>query len=245
MTANRISTRALAVGVVGLLAALAVVVWSLGRSTGEATTPVEAERPAAAPADPATVQLTPGIRIDRVNRHVDVDAKVCLSEGALELIATTPGGKTHESIFAIEPRPRHLHAALKVLGLQSGAPGEFGALAASGDRVRVDVIVEKDGEESVTPVNVLVVHRETAESLPANVFVFAGSHLARPEEGDGLVYAADVVGDVITLVSFEDEVLALPEPASADNDRLAWEIETSCVPDVGTPVVLRISPLTR
>lgn len=217
------------------------------RPAGQKESPAAAqpaEEPAL-PAAPGIIRLAPGLSIDRVNRHVDVDAEVCMKSGALELIATTPEGKTHESIFSIEPRPRHVHVALLMLGLQSGAPGQFGGFGATGDRVRIDVIIEKDGEETSTPINEMVVGGEAGERLPANVFVFAGSFLARPKEAERLVYVADVVGDVISLVSFSDEVLALPEPASSSNEDLVWRVNGSLVPDVGTRVVLRISPLTN
>lgn len=48
---------------------------------------------------------------------------------------------------------------------------------------------------------------------------------------------------MISLVSFPDEVFALPVSASSSNAKLLWEVDGTAVPPVGTPVVLRIRPV--
>lgn len=130
------------------------------------------------------VNVFPHVRVSRRGAYVDVDATVCLAQGALELVATKAQGKTHEAVFAITAPPRHLHAAVLLLGLQSGSPGRWDrgfATPATGDRVGIWVVGAGDDEGAETPVNRLVVNRETGESLPDNVFVFAGrSSPARP-----------------------------------------------------------------
>jgi len=188
------------------------------------------------------ITLADGLRIDRARRRVEADATVCLKSGALELLVTIPDGKPHEAIFTLKPKPSQLHAALLLLGFENGAPGRYGAFEATGDRVRIDVVHEKDGREIVVPVNELIVNMETDENLPDNVFVFAGSLLSRTREDKRVVYAADLAGDVVSLSSFPDEVLALPEPASSDNSRLVWGADGSSLPGVGSTVVLRIGP---
>jgi hypothetical protein len=188
------------------------------------------------------ITLAPGLRVNRRERRVEADAEVCLTQGSLELLVTTPEGKPHEAIFTLKPKPRQLHAALLILGLSTGTPGHYGAFGATGDRVRIDVAFDNDGEEVVIPINELVSNNETGDHLPANVFVFAGSLLARAREGNRLIYAADVAGDVVSLVSFADEVLALSDPASSENGQLMWSVDGGRLPDVGTSVVLRIAP---
>jgi len=192
--------------------------------------------------DEDLITLAPGLRVNRRERRVEADAEVCLTQGSLELLVTTPEGKPHEAIFTLKPKPRQLHAALLILGLTTGAPGHYGAFGATGDRVSIHVAFDNDGEEVVIPINELVVNNETDEYLPENVFVFAGSLLARAREGGRLIYAADVAGDVVSLVSFPDEVLALADPASSENGQLMWSVDGARLPDVGTTVVLRIAP---
>ncbi|MHC5058107.1 MAG: YdjY domain-containing protein [Planctomycetota bacterium] len=191
------------------------------------------------------ITLAQGLKINRRERYVDAEAEVCLADGALELLVTTREGKPHEAIFTLKRKPRQLHAALLILGLTAGAPGHYGVFGAAGDSVRISVVYEKDGGEVVVPVNELVVHNDTGEHLPDNVFVFAGSLLARAREGNRLIYAADVAGDVVSLVSFPDEVLALRDPASGENGMLMWSVDGSKLPDVGMAVILRISPCEK
>jgi len=211
----------------------------------EGTAPDAEERPGPAQiAENASnfIVLADGLRIDREKRRVEADATVCLMEGALELLVTTPDGKPHEAIFTLKPKPSQLHAALLILGFENGAPGQYGVFAATGNRMRIEVIHEKNGKEIVIPVNELVVACETDEYLTDNVFVFAGSVLSRAREDKRIVYAADFAGDVVSLASFPDEVLALSEPASSENARLMWGVDGSRLPGVGSTVVLRIEP---
>ena len=64
----------------------------------------------------------PGLVVNQKERCVDLDATVCLRQGALELIACTKGTKEHESIIAVEAKPIHIHTALLLLGVQVGSP---------------------------------------------------------------------------------------------------------------------------
>jgi hypothetical protein len=64
----------------------------------------------------------PGIVIDFEKRLVDLEGKICLDKGFLELIACTKGSKEHESIVAVAARPMHIHTALLLLGATNGHP---------------------------------------------------------------------------------------------------------------------------
>ena len=193
----------------------------------------------------------PSIELDRERGFVDVEGAVSLREGLLELVATVRGGKGHESLFALDARPRHIHLALLLLGLEPGKPGrwiytedEVIAVDPTGDRVRATVIYEKDGERVERPVNEFVRDRVSGEQMDSNVFVFAGSRMGKNAEGEPY-YVADASGDVISLVSFGDELLATPEAASDSNEELIWEANTEQMPPVGTEVVLRLRPIQK
>ena len=64
----------------------------------------------------------PGIKIDGVNKTVDVDATICLDQGALELIACTKDTKEHESIVMVESKAVHIHMAMLLIGAVPGNP---------------------------------------------------------------------------------------------------------------------------
>ena len=199
--------------------------------------------PAARPAGQIQAAL-PGVTIDRENKTVDLDAKVVLREGWLELVACPVGSKEHESVFAVTARPGHVHLALLQIGLQPGKPGgwrpegdTFVGIPPQGDRVRVSVLVK--GKE--TPLSLYIRHSTTDEPLNNDEFVFAGSLV--DETQGGRTYEADQSGNLITLVTFPDDVMTWPQPASEANDKLFWVANTKAIPPVNTPVKIRLRPV--
>lgn len=72
-------------------------------------------------------------------------------------------------------------------------------------------------------------------------FLFAGSHL-RDQETGGRQYLADRSGHVISIATFGDELLCLPNHQTQNNSALHWRIKPDSLPPVGTPVTLRLRP---
>jgi hypothetical protein len=71
--------------------------------------------------------------------------------------------------------------------------------------------------------------------------LFAGSQLV----GDGpgpRKYLAGVSGNVISIATFGDELLCLPDVSGHDNGSLLWEIDATHLPAVGSKVTLRLRP---
>jgi hypothetical protein len=122
-----------------------------------------------APAKPARKPVKlPGIVIDFEKRCVDLDAKVCLEEGFLELIACTKGSKEYESIVAVSAKAMHIHAALLLLGAKNGNPamrkqvGEeekrWVDIPPQGDSIEVFLVTtNKDGKAIERPISDFVV----------------------------------------------------------------------------------------
>jgi len=80
-----------------------------------------------------------------------------------------------------------------------------------------------------------------SELLPSHTFMFTGSVLV--EQGDGpRQYIADYSGHVITLVTFGDELLSLPGIHDDANSALMWQIRSKHLPELDTPVILRLKP---
>ena len=82
----------------------------------------------------------------------------------------------------------------------------------------------------------------SASSPPAdlpNEIIFAGSML-RDNETAPKDYLADLSGHVISIASFGDEVLCLPDHHSQDNGALMWRIDPTHLPKRGTAVTLRL-----
>lgn len=218
-------------------------------------------------ADPAQKKLQdaiqavkmPGIAINPVERVVDVDAEVCLDEGALELIACTKDSKEHESIVVILARPSHVHAALLLLGARNGHPAmrrpldpemtRWQDIPATGDLIDVSLAWKKeDGTLVERPLSDFLMRSEE-EGAPAddkkdrekfpNSFLFAGSHLGDEAETPRK-YLAEVSGNVISISTFGDELLCLSDIHGHENQALAWQIDPTHLPKKHTKVLLRL-----
>ncbi|MBI1367775.1 MAG: hypothetical protein GC162_03885 [Planctomycetes bacterium] len=201
------------------------------------------EAPAAAAVKPVSM---PFVDVNLKEGYVDVAGSVCLREGPLELFATVASGKEHESIITIKARPQNVHFALLMLGAKPGSPGSWEYKDnkpiphdPKGDHLKLTLLYDKDGKKVERPINEFVRDMKTRKTLASNVFVFAGSRMTKDENGKES-YAADSTGDVVTLVSFYEEMIAQPKAASNSNEQLEWEANTPEIPEVGTPVTLRI-----
>lgn len=202
----------------------------------------------------------PGVTINVQERSVDIAATVCLRHGSLELVACTKGTKEHESIVAIEARPMHIHAALLLLGAKPGSPatrqrledqaGRWVEVPPSGGPVDVYLVLKgEEGNMVEHPISDFIVRSSNQPDDPASAdqearfpthtFLFAGSVLY----GDGpgpRRYLSDQSGHVISLVTFGDELLCLPEIHSHDNRALMWQVNAKGLPAVGSSVTLRL-----
>jgi hypothetical protein len=204
-----------------------------------------------------------------VERCVDLDGTVCLSQGALELIACTKGTKEHESIIAVEAKPIHIHTALLLLGIPTGNPAMRKPLDEKGTRWidvpprggAVDVFLvfkDKDGKTVERPISDFIKRsdhggQETsadnkgdkdADRFPTHTFVFAGSIL-HSEGEEPRRYLCDQSGHVISIATFGDEVLCLPEVHSSENGALMWSIDSTHLPALGSKIILRLRPQAR
>jgi len=220
--------------------------------------------------DDATLEKLklPGIKINAKEKYVDVEGKICLASGALELVACTKDTKEHEAIVLLDAKPVHIHMALLLVGAAPGTPAmqkEVGEgeekrwmfYQASGQPIEVSLVyTSEDGKETVFPIADFI-HKiqeedvlaqgqeskeETAERFPTSTFLFMGSHLIENGEGPRR-YIAEESGNVITISSFGDEMLGLSENYSNANGSLIWEVDSEKIPAVGTKVRLRLKPV--
>ncbi|NCF94260.1 MAG: hypothetical protein GWQ05_25370 [Verrucomicrobiaceae bacterium] len=198
----------------------------------------------------------PGIKINLDERCVDVESTVCLDEGTLEWVACTKHTKEHESIVATNAKAIHLHTALLLLGAKPGNPAAHKQVGddeetrwidvpPSGHHVEVFLVIEtEEGKPVERPISDFIksVHADEKEAtFPSNIFLFAGSHLIAEGKGPR-TYGCDRSGNVISITTFGDELLCLPDVYSHENGALRWQIDSSQLPRVGTQVTLRLRP---
>lgn len=213
------------------------------------------------------IQL-PGIKIYPERRIVDVTAQVSLTEGLLELVACTKGTKEHESIVRINALPLHVHTALLLVGARNGTPAmrkpineeqtRWMHVRPSGDPIAVSLVIQDaNGNEVERPIAEFIMRSEGDPYMPdlgyesdepeaekalfPSVFTFTGSHLIDQKDG-GKQYLADQSGHVITISTFGDELLGLPDVQSRENGELVWEVDPTHLPPLDTEVKLRLRP---
>jgi hypothetical protein len=215
---------------------------------------------------PQTEFKLPGLVVNAREKSVDVEATICLDEGALEFIACTKDTKEHESIVVVAARPIHIHAALLLLGAKNGNPAMREPLDKEGTRWRdipprgapIDVFLawkDAEGKMIERPISDFI-KRNTDGTDPTTVaeddekaekekfphtFLFAGSLLGDPEKTPR-EYLADASGHVISISTFGDEVLCLPAFYSQENEALMWAIDPTHLPKRDSKVILRLRP---
>ena len=231
----------------------------------------QARSPADWKLSPATVEALrklklPGIRLNIEERAIDVNATVCLHKGLLELVACTKGTKEHESIVALDARPVHIHTALLLFGAQPGTPasrllqGAEGVrwvpVKPAGDRVQVSLVFpDAEGKLQEHPIQKFIAFAQAKKInglVPTIIkprkfsadYLFAGSHLIKKGNGPKR-YLCEQSGNVISISSFGDELLCLPEIHGHKNDGLFWEVNPEGLPAMGSPVILRLRPIKK
>ncbi len=189
------------------------------------------------------VEYAPHLRIDWHKRRVEVDGRVVLREGMLELFACSPHTREHESIVVVEARPLRIYEALGLLGINPGHPIRYDAggehwVPAAGDPLRIEVRWRQDGAVRTADIGTWMRDIADDKPVPPGVWRFAGS----AREGNG-AFVADADGTVICVVDFSSALIALPEMKSADNAALWVRAHTPAIPPVGTPVELWLWPV--
>ena len=188
-------------------------------------------------------ELANGVRVHWKQRRVEVDGKVTLREGALELFACSPRTREHESIVVVKSRPLRVYEALRLLGVDPGKPVTYDErtrrwLPPSGDRLDIKVRWSADGATHITDVGAWMRDAATGKSVGKLEWVFSGSTPASNGE-----ITADDEGTLICVVDFPSAIIAMPKLRSADNDELWVEADPAKIPPIDTPVTLLISPV--
>ena len=208
--------------------------------------------------------VMPGVKINVAEWSVDVDARVCLREGTLELIACTKDTKEHESIIVVDAKPSHIHTALLLLHAKAGNPAmqksldkegtRFVTLPPRGGPVDVFLVIrDANGKDTEYPISDFINAAEQLDepakegkpaNFPTHTFLFAGSILDKDEEGKR-TYLADVSGSVISIATFGDELLCLPDIHDASDSLRMWQINGEKLPALDSKVILRLRPQVK
>lgn len=190
------------------------------------------------------------VTLDADKRTIRCPGEVNMDAGGpIELLACTPRGKTHESVFVLSVRPLDLQVALLLLDMREGRnpaltypEGHPEADRPPGAAARI--LVEWPAD---TVMQTAARHRKRAERFLYNVqadtparraeWVFLGSRFV-----DGR-FGADLEGSLITTYHDPLAILELALPTAADD--IYYDVNQAVCPPVGTPVELIISAGSR
>jgi len=143
----------------------------------------------------ADMLVLPGLVADRKERTVEVLAEstgLAAEETAEFLLIGQESSHGYEALLWSFAKPSDVHRALEFIGLKPGTPVNPAMLRfwADGDRVNLDI--REDGGTNTIPIEQLILDTETGETLPEEGFIFTGSIMVRPRQGqDKPQYAAD------------------------------------------------------
>ncbi len=215
-----------------------VLVWTLAAILAGGAHPSSAGDPSR---KTGVVDYAPHVRIDWSRGQVEVDGRIVLREGSLELFACSPQTREHESIVAIGARPQRVYEALGLLGVTPGhpvrlVPGTERWEAATGDALRIEARWEREGHSHAVDIGEWMRDVGTGRPLPPGIWRFAGS--TRDARGN---LTADADGTVVCVVDFASALIALAEMKTASNDALWVRAHASAIPPIDTRVTLVIS----
>ncbi len=205
----------------------------------------EAEPPQLPP--PEGVDPMPGpcrVWVDRKLGLVMVDGYVSLREGMLEMFACEVGTKEHESVVAVYSQPQIVHAALLLVGAETGSPVQFDPefKPPTGTEIAIEVHwLDQAGKWQATDAQQWVTDIDTEKPM-THSWVFAGSIFHKDEASGKEFYMADQGGELVCVSNFSTATLDIPVESSQGNDGLLFEANTKKVPPLGTPVRLVLKP---
>ena len=169
--------------------------------------------------------------LNTVSRSVTVTGFVNMSEGMIELLACGPKGKRHESVLVLDVAPYHLQVSLLMLGLTPGKGVSFLGDPAipEGDSLSIYVSWSgSDGNDVRVRAEELVNNLREKKPMQETAWVFTGSRFS------GGRFLAALEESYVT--TFHDPNTIIDSPLSTGADDTLYEVNTTKVPPVNTPV---------
>jgi hypothetical protein len=186
------------------------------------------EAPAVPQAEADYIAFEGGLRVYPQDRRIELDCLLLTDQTRpLEFLLVSPGGATHESLFASPARAEHLKRGLEIIGLQEAEVKRHGRghqQRPLGDRVQISVRFahHQTGEVKVVPVEKWLWDNRINSHPEPGGWVFTGSHERYDPDVNRSVFDADLRGNHIAL--WRDASCVI------DNDR-----PSGGVPDVYAP----------
>lgn len=181
--------------------------------------------------------------LDRKGKRVILGGEICQRFGQLEMLVTTEGGKTHESVVAVKSEAFIIHAALLALGAKPGSPVQFRPKfkPASGTEVEVFFLWTDSAEKTHKLRGQEWARKVQTQQMMKESFVFAGSIMTVDPNTKQQRYEAEG-GDLICVSNFPTAMLDIPVKSTDQASGLLYEGFGERIPPEHTPVTVILKP---
>lgn len=179
------------------------------------------------------------ILLDRMDSSIRIKGKVNMSSGMVEYIACTAYGKLHESVLVLDAEPYHIQVALLLLGLKPGdRPIDFQGAAQKPCGAPVSILIswQREGKTEEYPLESVLFYDKLQNTMESTDWVFTGSQILNGE------YQAQAEGSIIA--SYHDPAAIIDHRSDTGTDDTLYQVNHLVVPPVGTPVLVKIYPVT-
>ncbi len=181
-----------------------------------------------------------GVRLDRAAAAIRVDGVVNMQKGLIEVFATTPAGKTHEAVVALECVPSALNAAFLALGYKPGKPVEYGVeryVMPEGEPVWITVEwTTEAGATKRVRAEDLVYDRSTEKALEPMAWIYIGSQMQPGPDPSRPLFAADAIKSLVT--TYHDPTTIVENPMKTGDDDTLFFANEAATPPPRTPVTV-------
>ena len=201
---------------------------------------------------PAFAADPTGIKIDKDNKAVIIDAKIAPRKlekydqiYPIEVVACwadPKGKKAHETVVTIEVTPSVVHKALTDLGLKPGKPALGEDTVSEGPEVKILLEIPDGGGTKKLSIHRFLIDPKTKQPFPRDVkFRFTGSAMAKPDPTKtDEVYGADLSGTLIAIYPVTNETVCQTSLTMKEEKYLKLETDPALIPKEGTAVKLII-----
>jgi hypothetical protein len=192
-----------------------------------------------------TLSETDRIWIDAEKNRVVIDGYFCLEAGQLEMFACPIGTKEYESVVAVFPLAKTVHAALLAAGAQSGSTTEFEPYKpATGSTIEVTVLwPDANGNIRNERGQYFVRYIATEQNMRYD-WVFGGSKIYRDEQTGETFYLGEG-GELICVSNFASATMDIAVQSVDSKEGLLFDVFESRIPAEYTPARLVLHASNR
>ncbi|MBC8126004.1 MAG: hypothetical protein H8M99_02500 [Gloeobacteraceae cyanobacterium ES-bin-144] len=191
------------------------------------------------------------VTFDQKSRQIRFPTKVNMTEGLLEYLVVTQGGKVHESLLITEASPTDINLAITLLRYppsreliplpapSGGASDNYPKVPAevkAAARFLIEVEWLDNGQVRRLPVSDWIQHAVKTTAMHGSPWIYNGSDI---HEGK---FVAEMTGDVLAI--YLDPAAIINYAGTDNNNDDVWIPFPKRVPTAGTEITLIMSPFS-